>query len=109
MAHYVFIESRDPFEFRDAQFLADTATALKKAGNNVTVFLVQNAVLGARKAARGSHIPQLAAAHISLLADSFSMRERGIRSEECSAGIQESNIENLVDLVVQENVKAIWH
>jgi hypothetical protein len=29
MTNYVFIESRDPFESRDAGFVADTATALK--------------------------------------------------------------------------------
>ena len=45
MSNYVFIESRDPFESADTSFLADTAASLKKRGNNVTVFLVQNGVL----------------------------------------------------------------
>lgn len=109
MAHYVLIESRDPFDSRDTQFVAETATALKKAGNDVTVFLVQNGVFGARKAANGSHIPQLAEAGIKLLADDFSLRERGIQRSECTSGIEESNIDALVDLLVAENTKTIWH
>ncbi len=109
MARYVFIESRDPFESNDAQFVPETATALKQCGHEVTVFLVQNGALAARRNARHSHLPQLAAAGIKLLADDFSLRERGIATGELSDGIQTSTIEALVDLLVQENTKAIWH
>lgn len=109
MAHYVFIESRDPFDSRDVQFVADTATDLKSGGNDVTVYLVQNGVLGARKGAQGSSVPKLAAAGVRLLADDFSLRERGIASPECVAGIKESNIDALVDMLVAGNTKAIWH
>jgi len=52
MTRYVFIESRDPFESRDARFVVETATALKRRGDEVTVFLVQNEVLAARRDAR---------------------------------------------------------
>jgi len=109
MANYVFIESRDPFESRDTQFVVETASDLKERGNDVTVFLVQNGVLAARQNARGSHLPRLAEAGVRLLADDFSLRERGIQATELSSGIQESNIDALVDLLIQENTKAIWH
>lgn len=109
MAHYLFIESRDPFDSRDTRFVAESAAALRKAGNEVTVFLVQNGVLGARKGAQGSHLPQLGAAGVTLLADDFSLRERGIEGSECVAGIEEAGIDRLVDLLIQENTKAIWH
>ena len=109
MTRYLFIESRDPFESRDAQFIVNTATGLKRRGNDVTVFLIQNGVLAARKNARGSHLPQLADAGVTLLADDFSLRERGMRGEEMNPEIRESSIDKLVDLLVQENTKAIWH
>ena len=109
MISYVFIESRDPFESRDAQFIVDTATALKQHDNEVTVFLVQNGVLGARRNAIGSHLPQLAKAGITLLADTFSLKERGMVSAEISPAVKESSVEALVDLLVRENTKAIWH
>ena len=109
MISYVFIESRDPFESRDAQFVVDTATALKQHDNAVTVFLVQNGVLGARRNAIGSHLPQLIKAGITLLADGFSLKERGMVATEINPAVKESNVDALVDLLVRDNTKAIWH
>jgi sulfur relay (sulfurtransferase) complex TusBCD TusD component (DsrE family) len=109
MSSYVFIESRDPFESRDTRFVAETAAALKERGHPVTIFLVQNGVLAARQQAQNSDLAPLAKAGVTLLADAFSLRERGIASAELSAGIQESSIDLLVELLVQQNTKAIWH
>ena len=109
MISYVFIESRDPFESRDTQFVADTATALKEHDNEVTVFLIQNGVLAARRNSIGSHLPQLASAGVTLLVDGFSLKERGIAPTEINSTIRESNVETLVDILVRENTKAIWH
>ncbi len=109
MSNYVFIESRDPFESRDTQFVVETAAALKRRGHNVTIFLAQNGVLAARKKARGSRLTELAKTGVRLLADDFSLRERGIGAAELSDGIQEASIDGLVDLIAQENTKAIWH
>lgn len=109
MSKYVFIESRDPFESRDVQFVVDAATALKRNGNDVTVFLVQNGVLAGRASARASHLPLLAEEGIALLADSFSLRERGIETSELGAGIEQSDIDALVDMLAERGAKAIWH
>ena len=107
MSNYVFIESRDPFESRDTEFLEETARAVKERGHDVTVFLVQNGVLAARKTVPG--LGRLAEAGVTLLADDFSLRERGINGDELTPGIQETGIHVLVDAIVQENTKAIWH
>src|SRR5262245_27916249 len=109
MARYVFIESRDPFESNDAQFVADAATELKQRGHRVTVYLIQNGALAARRNARGSHLRRMAAAGIELLADDFSLRERGVTAAEMGDGVRESNIESLVELLIQDETKAIWH
>jgi len=109
MINYLFIECRDPFESRDVQFVAETAAALKQRDNEVTVFLVQNGVLAARRNARGSHLPALPKAGIRLLADDFSLCERGIQADELLPGIQQSNIDALVDILVRENTRVIWH
>ena len=107
MARYVFIESRDPFESRDTQFVEETAIAVKERGHEVTVFLVQNGVLGARASVR--RLGRLAEAGVTLLADDLSLRERGITAEELAYGVRESAIDALVDALVQENTKALWH
>lgn len=109
MTNYLFIESRDPFESRDTRFVEETAAALKQRGHSVTVFLVQNGVLAVRKNGRDSYLGRLAGAGVTLLADDFSLCERGIQPSELHAGIQQSGIETLVEMLVQENVKAIWH
>ena len=109
MINYVFIESRDPFESRDSRFIVDTATALKENDNEVTVFLVQNGVLAARRNAILSHLPQLAKAGVTLLADDFSLKERGVLPTEINPAVRESTVEALVDLLVRDNTKAIWH
>src|SRR5829696_2674542 len=107
MANYVFIESRDPFESRDVRFLEETAAALKERGHEVTVFLVQNGVLAARRNALDSYLARLAGAGVNLLADDFSLSERGIQPWEMRPGVSASNIEALVDALLQENTKAI--
>ena len=109
MSNYVFIESRDPFESSDVRFVVDTATSLKRKGNNVTVFLVQNGVLAVRGNARGSHLPILAEEGIPLLADDFSLSERGIQPAEFGAGVQVSSSDALVDMLARPDTKVIWH
>ena len=109
MTSYVFIESRDPFESRDAQFIVDNATALKERDHEVIVFLVQNGVFAARRNDVGSHLSELTKAGITVLADSFSLRERGIESRAMIPAINESSIDDLVDILVRDNTRAIWH
>ena len=108
MSKYIFIESRDPFESRDT-FVRETASALNQRGHEVTVFLVQNGVLATRKQAQNSYLAQLSSTGVTLLADDFSLCERGIQPAELHPGIKPATIEALVDLLVQENTKAIWH
>ena len=109
MTSYVFIESRDPFASHDTQFVEENAIALKKRGHDVAVFLVQNGVLACRRHVTDSYLSRLTEAGVTLLADDFSLRERGIESAELLSSIRPSNIETLVDALVQENTKAIWH
>ena len=108
-SQYVFIESRDPFDSTDTGFVADTASALRARGRAVTVFLVQNGVLATRAGARGSHVPRLAESGVTVLADDFSLRERGIEASELSAGVRPASIETLVDLIVRSDTKTLWH
>jgi sulfur relay (sulfurtransferase) complex TusBCD TusD component (DsrE family) len=109
MSNYVFIESRDPFESRDTRFVEETATALKQRGHEVTVFLVQNGVLASRQNTRPDSLARMVAAGVSLLVDDFSLHERGIQPAELRPGLERSGIENLVDILVQEHTRAIWH
>ena len=101
MANYVFIESRNPFDM-------GTAVDLKKKGHTVTVFLVQNGVLGARRLAAPSQVPEIVESGVTVLADNFSLQERGISIDECAPGLRAGTMDHLIDLIVQENTKAVW-
>ena len=109
MSNYVFIESRDPFDSADTNSVSETAVALRKKGHTVTVFLVENGVLGARKQAAKSQVPSIVESGVTVLADDFSLQKRGISMEECAAGLQAVTMIHLIDLIVQENTKAVWH
>ena len=109
MTKYVFIESRDPFESRDVRFVEETAAALRERGHEVMVFLVQNGVLASRRNSRDSYLARLNGAGVTLLADDFSLRERGIGALELRPGVRPSNVEALVDALVREDTKAVWH
>lgn len=106
---YLFIESRDPFETRDSRFVIENAVELRQRGHKVTLFLVQNGVLSTRRNAMGTGLSQLKEAGVTVLADAFSLRERGIQPSEMDPGVQESCVDSLVDILVSPNTKAIWH
>jgi predicted peroxiredoxin len=110
VSSYLLIGSRDVFEYGDAAYLYDQAKGLADAGNDVTMFLVQNAVLMARKGVDKSPIPKvLGQKRIKVLADEFCLKERAIGKDAILQGIQVSNVDALVDMLAQDGVKAVWH
>ena len=107
MAKYLLIESRDPFETNDVKFCFDLASSLAKE-NEVTLFLVQNGVLPARECAHSATLSKLASDGVQVLADDFSLRERGIAANSLVKGVQSSPLDVVVDQLA-EGCKAIWH
>jgi len=108
MAKYLLIESRDPFESNDVGYFYDLAKALAADGNDVTLFLVQNGVFAARPSARSEMVNEVTAAGVTVLADEFSLRERGIRPDRLVAGVQPAPIDVVIDRLA-EGCKALWH
>ena len=111
MAQYLLIESRDPFEFADATYMYDMAGDLSKNGNNVTLFLIQNGVFCARQNVKNNPVTTLRqkAPSVRVEADDFSLRERGISTGGLESGITVSNVDNLVDRLVDSETKIVWH
>jgi sulfur relay protein TusB/DsrH len=105
MSKYLFIESRDPFESADTSQTYELANALSQEGNEVTIFFVQNGVFAARKGIKA--LEKIGKA--SVLADDYSLNERGIASKEVSSNVHVSSIDKLVDLLAEKGTKAIWH
>ena len=111
MANYLLIESRDPFEYGDSRYMYDMAVDLARKGNNVTLFLIQNGVLVTRPGVRNNplnHLFQESQA-VRVLADDFSLRERGIAPTPLVGGVEVADVDYLVDLLAEEGTKALWH
>src|SRR5438132_1092433 len=106
MTEYLLIESRDPFESNDVSYYYDLARGLVEGGNQVTLFLAQNGVLAARPSAHSAALSALAQGGVTVLADDFSLKERGIAK--LAEGIAEASIEVVVDYLAA-GYKTLWH
>jgi predicted peroxiredoxin len=108
MAKYLLIASRDPFEYNDVGDYYDIAKGLAQAGNEVILFLVQNGVLPARKSACSSVLEEVAAAGVTVLADDFSLRERGITPERLTTSVSPAPLDTVIDQLV-DGAKTMWN
>ena len=104
--HYLLIESRDPFESNDVQYYYELTKGLVEAGNEVTLLLVQNGVLAARPSAHSATLSRLGQSGVRILADDFSLRERGI--SRLADGITASPIDVVIDHL-EAGHKTLWH
>lgn len=108
MSKYLIIESRDPYESRDAQYVYDLASALKRNGSEVTIFLVQNGVVPTRRNAEACGLGYVIEAGVTVLADNFSLRERAIGKNELIDGVRAASLSCVVD-ALEQGAKTIWH
>jgi sulfur relay (sulfurtransferase) complex TusBCD TusD component (DsrE family) len=108
MTGYLLIESRDPYDSADTERFARLAEDLAKEGHAVTLFLVQNGVLPARHGAKPGALAALAANGVEVLADEFSLRERGISPNRLISGVKTAPLDLVIDLL-GEGRRALWH
>ena len=106
MAKYLMISSRDPFESNEVSYYYNLAADLAGNGDEVTLFLVQNGVLPLRGGAAG--LSRAAKAGVEILADDFSLRERGIDAGKLAGGAKSAPLDVVVDQLA-EGRKALWH
>ena len=107
MAKYLLIESRDPFDSKEVDNHYSLAAGLVAEKHDVTVFLVQNGVFAARRSAVSETLEKLAQGGVTVLADEFSLRERGISASRLAAGVQSSPLDIVVDQLADGH-KTIW-
>jgi intracellular sulfur oxidation DsrE/DsrF family protein len=106
MSGYLLIESRDPFESNDVGYYYELARGLVEAGNQVTLFLVQNAVFAVRPSAEIPKLRALIGSGVKVVADDFALKERGITK--LLDGVQIAPIEIVVDHL-EAGHKTFWH
>jgi len=85
----------------------DLALKLKKAGNDVTLFLLENGVLAARAGAEVDGLSAAVSAGVHVKADDFALRERGITAERLMSGVETAPLDVVVDHMAAGH-KVIW-
>jgi hypothetical protein len=104
----LIIESRSHFDGAHEPFAAALACAVARRGGRAAMLLLQNGVLCARRGAQAPHLEALAAAGVSLHADEFSLRERGIAAGGLRAGVEAVSLDLVIDRLL-EGWRVIWH
>lgn len=109
MSAYVLIETKNPLE--GGAYAFDVGKQLRELNHDVTIYLLQDAVFTARKTFEaGTRLREDARAHgLQLLADDVSLRQRGVVGERVAGDVGISNVNELVDLLMERSDKAIWH
>lgn len=97
MSKYLLIESRDPFSSNAVEQHIELAAALRRDGHAVALFLVQDGVLPCRSGADGEMLHEALAAGVEILADDFSLRERGIDSANVARGVTPARIDTVIE------------
>lgn len=95
--NYLIIVSEDPFEMPTARRAGELALQLKRRGHGVALYLVQNGVLASRARAAGDALSPAIASAVEVMADDFSLRERGIESGDLRPGVVNAPIDAVVN------------
>jgi sulfur transfer complex TusBCD TusB component (DsrH family) len=107
MKRYMIIETRDPHESRDAEWLAGLAADLKRSGADASVLLAENGVFAARVGGANPVLQRLTEAGCRIIADRYALRERGVRDEDLQAGVKAVELDVVVD-ALEAGVSVIW-
>lgn len=104
--NYLFIQSSGAGPHDD--FAGTLAAALAHDGARVTLLLVQNGALAARRGARAPQLDALTAAGVPVLADEFALRERGIAHDRLRPGVEPAPLDIVIDRLL-DGWQVIWH
>lgn len=86
----------------------ESCRQIERRGNEVTLFLIKNGVISARKGAEiGKALTDLSKRGAKVLVDDISLKARGI--ERLADGISASNVDQLADPIVEGSDKVIWY
>ena len=108
MRRYLLVDSRDLQEYSGSDFILQTATGLKQQGNEVTLYLIENGVLAARKGASAAkRLSETAKAGIKILAEDSSLLTRGVTA--LTDGVTSTSLDTLADLVLDGCDQVIWY
>lgn len=109
MNQYFFIATKDPVNSFDSSKFYRQAADLAGTGASVSVYLVQNGVLGARRIPE-RFVEDARKQGVRIFADDFSLRERGISADDVQDFIEPIGMDAWVEHVLAVDApRVIWH
>jgi predicted peroxiredoxin len=107
MSGYLVFASRDPFSDHGAESMFELCKGLCVSGEDLTVFLVENGALAARKTPKSTILTEMFKGGTKVLVDDVSLAERGITKDRLAEGVEVASIEVAVDELASGK-KAFW-
>jgi sulfur relay protein TusB/DsrH len=109
MSRYLLIETKSPLD--GGSYAFELGRQLRELEHDVTVYLLQDGVLTARRSFAAGHklIQDAQGSGLRILADAVSARQRGVTGDHVAEGVGVADMGELVDLLMERADKAIWH
>ena len=109
MSRYLLVETKGPGGGGDYAF--ELGRQLREGRHEVTIYLLQDGVFAARRTYQaGAALLDEAQRHgVKVLADTVSLRQRGVIDDHVAHGVSVAEMDTLVDLLMERSDKAIWH
>ena len=107
MKRYMIVETRDPHEARDVEWMAELAANLERGGASAALVLAENGVFAGRAGASASALPKLIDAGCEVFADRYALRERGIRDGDLAKGVKAADLD-IVVAALEAGVSVMW-
>src|SRR5918992_435475 len=109
MSRYLLIETKSPLD--GGTYAFELGQQLRELRHDVTVYLLQDGVLTARRSFKaGQELIQQADHHgLRVLVDAVSARQRGVIGDRVAKEVSLADMGELVDHLMERADKAIWH
>ena len=109
MSRYLLIETKGPLD--GGHWAFDLGKQLRDLDHEVTVYLLQDGVLTARRRFPAGErlLAEADKSGLRVLADAVSARQRGVVGERVAKTVTVSDIGDLVETLMERTDKAIWH
>jgi hypothetical protein len=106
MRDLMIVETRDPIAHSDVDWTGRLAVAMHAEGVAAAVFLADNGVLGARRGPP-SAVADWIRAGVSVAADRFALRERGITDAELLPGVAPADLDVVLERLIG-GASVVW-
>jgi len=107
--------SKDPYSFEEPNLALDLVSNLKEDNVDVNIFLIEDGVFIARKGQKptdgvniGEKLKKLIDRGVKVLVEDISLRARGLSPLKIMENVRISNLDELVELLMERVDRVVW-